>query len=93
MQNSWILIPPFGGSSPPAHDRLVLGRRLHLNVGRPLALEDAIDVVGGTSVLVGWIRFVGEQTTSADEVDGRVDGGQPMLGRQRNDQITMMRDR
>ena len=32
--------------------QLVLGRRLHRQVGRLLALEDAIDVAGGASELV-----------------------------------------
>ena len=69
--------------------RFVFGRRLHRQIGRLLALEDAIDIAGGTPVLVGWFRSVGDQTTRADEIARRVDGGQPMLGRQRNAQITM----
>ena len=48
-----------GGTSRPSAlavlrliDELVLGRRLHRQVGRLLALEDAVDVAGRTPVLV-----------------------------------------
>src|ERR1700716_4327743 len=40
-------------------DQLVLGRRLHRQVGRLLALEDAVDVAGGASVLVDQVGPVG----------------------------------
>jgi hypothetical protein len=40
--------------------RFVLGRRLHRQVGRLLALEDAIDIVGRAAVL---IDQVSNQTT------------------------------
>ena len=39
--------------------RFVLGRRLHRQIGRLLALEDAVDVAGGTPVLIVEIRPVG----------------------------------
>ncbi len=39
--------------------RLVLGRRLHWQVGRLLALQDAIDVAGRAPVLVGVICTIG----------------------------------
>ena len=42
-------------------DQFVLGRRLHRQVGRLLALEDAIDVAGRAPVLVDQIRPVGDQ--------------------------------
>src|SRR5262249_19717265 len=42
--------------------KLILGWRLHRKVGRLLALEDAIDVAGRTSVPVDLIRTVGDQT-------------------------------
>src|SRR6266511_2663073 len=41
--------------------QLELGRRLHRQVGRPLALEDAIDVAGRAPVRVDRIRSVGDQ--------------------------------
>ena len=40
--------------------QFVLGRRLHRQVGRLLALEDAVDVAGGAPVLVDVIRPVGD---------------------------------
>ena len=42
-------------------DQLVLGRRLHRQVGRLLALEDAIDVAGRAPVLIGQIGPIGDQ--------------------------------
>ena len=47
--------------------QLVLGRRLHRQVGRLLALEDAIDVAGRAPVLVDQIRPVGDQAAGGDE--------------------------
>ena len=49
-------------------DQLVLGRRLHRQVGRLLALEDAIDVAGRASVLVDEIGPIGDQAAGGDEV-------------------------
>jgi hypothetical protein len=48
-------------------DKLVLGRRLYRQVGGFLALEDAIDVAGGTSILVDPIRPIGDQAAAGDE--------------------------
>ena len=48
--------------------QLVLGRRLHRQVGRLLALEDAIDVAGRAPVLVDRIRPIGDQAAAGDEV-------------------------
>jgi hypothetical protein len=47
--------------------RLVFRRRLHRQVGGLFALEDAVDVVGGTSVLIDEIRPIGEQAAGGDE--------------------------
>ena len=44
-----------GLGSLQVDDRLVLGRRLHRQVGRFFALEDAVDVAGGTPELVDGI--------------------------------------
>ena len=68
---------------------LVLGRRLHRQVGRLLALEDAIDVAGGAPVLVDRIRPIGDQAAGGDEEAFEVDRGQLVPGRQRDDQIAM----
>ena len=47
--------------------QLVLGRRLHWQVGWLLALEDAIDVAGRAPVLVDDIRPIGDQAAVGDE--------------------------
>ena len=54
---------------------LVPGRRLHRQVGRLLALEDAIDVAGCLLVLVDTIRPVGDQAAGGDEEAFVVDRG------------------
>src|SRR5260370_15128523 len=51
------------------------GRRLHRQVGRLLALENAIDVTGGAPELVGQINPIGDQATVGDENARIVDGG------------------
>ena len=48
-------------------DQLELGRRLHRQVGRLLALEDAVDVAGRAPVLVDKIRPIGDQAAGGDE--------------------------
>ena len=69
--------------------QLVLGRRLHRQVGWLLALEDAIDVAGRAPVLVDNIRPVGDQAAAGDEETFAVDRGQLVPGRQRDDQFAM----
>ena len=69
--------------------QLVLGRRLHRQVGRLLALEDAVDVAGRAPVLVDEIRPIGDQAAAGDEEALEVDRGQFVPGRQRDDQIAM----
>ena len=71
--------------------QLVLGRRLHRQVGRLLALEDAIDVAGRAPELVDPIRPVGDQAAVGDEEPSGVDRGQFVPGRQRDDQFAMNR--
>ena len=44
--------------------KLVLGRRLHRQVGRLLALEDTIDVAGRAAKLVDEIRSIRDQSAS-----------------------------
>ena len=68
--------------------QLVLGRRLHRQVGGLLAPEDAIDVGGGAPVLVTQFRPIGDQAAFGDEETLEVDCGQFVPGRQRDDQIT-----
>src|SRR3954464_6020185 len=47
--------------------REVFGRRLHRQVGRLLAPEDAVDVAGGLPVLVEVIGPIGNQAASGSE--------------------------
>ena len=56
--------------------QLVLGRRLHWEVGRLLALEDAVNVNRRASMWVNRIGPVGDQATGGDEVPRKVDCGQ-----------------
>jgi hypothetical protein len=69
--------------------QLVLRRRLHRQVGRLLALENAIDVAGRPPVWIDRIRPVGDQAASHGVKAQRVDRGQPMSCRKRYDQFAM----
>ena len=69
--------------------QLVLGRGLHWQIGRLLALEDSIDVAGGAAVLVDLIWPVGDQAAAGDEKPFGVDCGQSMLVCEGDDQIAM----
>ena len=70
-------------------DQLVLGRRLHRQVGRLFAFQNAIDVAGRAPVLVDVISPIGDQAAGGDEEAFVVDRGQLVPGRQRDDQIAM----
>ena len=48
-------------------DQLVLGRRLHRQVGRLLTLKNAIDITSRAPVLIDGIGAVGDQATDGDE--------------------------
>ena len=48
--------------------QLILGRRLHRQVGRLLALEDAINIAGRAAVLVDQVRRIGDQPTGIDKM-------------------------
>src|SRR6516165_274558 len=69
--------------------QLVLGRRLHRQVGRLLSLEDAIDVTGGAAKLIEEVRAIIHQATRRDEDAYWVDRGQPVLRCKPCDQIAM----
>ena len=69
--------------------RRVLGRRLHWQVGRLLAFEDAIDVTGRALVLVDRIRPIGGEAPNRGIISERVDVRQAVPRRQRNDQVAM----
>ena len=57
------------------YHQLIPGRLLHRQVGRFLALEDAIDVACGAAELVDEIGSVGDQTATGGVKAGVVDGG------------------
>ena len=69
--------------------RLVLRRSLHWQVRRLLAVEDATDVFGRSPVLVDDVWPIGGQAAPGYKEAQRVDGGQAIAGRQRDDQIAM----
>ena len=62
-------------------DQLILGRRLHRQVSRLLAFEDAVDVSGGIAILVDESRPIADQAARNDEVAIWVDSRQFVLGR------------
>jgi hypothetical protein len=61
--------------------KFVPRRRLHRQIGRLLALKDAVDVAGGPPVLIDVIRPIGDQAASGDEGAFEVDRGQLVPGR------------
>src|SRR6266566_5832536 len=71
--------------------QFILDRRLHRQVGRLLALEDAIHVACRVPKLVDESRPIGDQAAANDEVACEVNRGQFVSGRQRDDQIAMNR--
>src|SRR5215472_7877868 len=77
----------FGGLQ--VDDQLVFGWGLHRQVGRLLALEDAIDVAGSLPKLIGRILPVGHQSAGSDEGAFEVDGWQLILRRKLDDQVAL----
>src|SRR5262245_45796606 len=70
-------------------DKLILRRCLHRHVGWLLALEDAIDVCRGPSILVRQIESVRNEAASTGEKTVRVDRRQTMSRRQRDEEVAM----
>src|SRR5262245_15042484 len=73
--------------------QLVLGRRLHRQVGWLLALEDAVDVTSRPAVRVDYVRSIREQAAAASEVRERINRGQSVACCKRDDQMAMSRQR
>src|SRR6516225_1027042 len=69
--------------------QLVLGRRLHRQVARLLALEDAIDVAGSAHILIADVGSIGDQAASGHKESMEVNCGQFLLSSKRDEQITM----
>jgi hypothetical protein len=59
--------------------QLVFGRRLNRQVGRLLALEDAINVADRRTELAHDVGSVGDQAAAGDEIAEGVDRGQPVV--------------
>src|ERR1700692_3068586 len=63
-------------------DEVELGRKAHRQLGRLCPMPDAVDIGCGLAEEVGTDRAVSHQTTLGGKATGRIDGGQPMLGRE-----------
>ena len=70
-------------------DQFELGGSLHRQVGWLLALEDAVDVAGRSTILVDEIRPIRDQTARDNELACVVDRRQLSAGCQLNDQTAM----
>src|SRR5262249_290030 len=73
--------------------QFVLGRILHWQISRSLALKDAVDITSRAPVEVGIVGPVGDQASVGDEGTVRIYGGQLVPGGKRDDQIAMNQDR
>ena len=62
---------------------------MHWQVGRLLALENAIDIAGSTPELIDYISPIGDQAAAGDKEAFEVDRGQFVPGRKPDDQIAM----
>src|SRR5262245_45125512 len=69
--------------------QLVLSWRLNWHVGWLFALEDAVDVAGGTPELIDEIRSIGNQAAAGGINAGVIDRGQSMPRCERNNQLAM----
>src|SRR5262245_45881682 len=69
--------------------QLVLRRRLYRQVGRLLALQDTINVLSRAPVWIDRIRPVGDQAAIDRVKPKRVDSGQPVSRRKRDDQFAV----
>src|SRR6516164_1384642 len=69
--------------------KVVLCWRLHRQVARLLAFENAIDVTSRAPVLSDWIRAIGDEAAPGDEGTGSVDRRQMVSGRKPDDQVAI----
>ena len=60
-------------SASAVHDHLKFCRKLHREIARLLAAQNAIDISGGTTPVVYLVGTVGEQATVSDKDRWRVD--------------------
>src|SRR5262245_1933706 len=74
-------------------DELVLGRRLHRQVGWLLALEDAVDVAGCLAELIDEIRPIRHQTAGSDKEAVPIGRRQLVPRRKGDDQLAVTQRR
>src|SRR5215468_4423187 len=68
---------------PAVYDHLELGRKLHREIARLLAAQDAIHIGGGATKDVYHVGSVGEQTTVSGRLRKRIDRRHVVSGRRR----------
>src|SRR5262249_57602632 len=68
------------------YDEFVPGRRLHRQIGRLLAFEDAVDVSGRQAHLIDGIIPIGDQTAGENEGSPGIDRWQFVPRRQRENE-------
>src|SRR5262245_39403587 len=72
-------------------DHLVLCRRLHRQVGRLLASENAVNITCGPPIKVEYVGAVVDQSALRDVVAAAVHGGQAVTGSECDDQTALVR--
>ena len=81
-----ITIASQAGHAREVDHQFILGRRLHRQVSRLLAREDAVDVGGGAPVLIDEIRAAGDEAASGA---GRVAPAALLSGARRYSQMKL----
>src|SRR6516162_10303463 len=67
------------------HDHLKFRRKLHREIARLLAAQDAIHISGGAAIVVYRVGSIGEQTALSDKARPGIDGRYVVPGRRRYD--------
>src|SRR6516225_1136986 len=70
-------------------DHLKFRRKLHREIARLFAAQDAIHIGGGTTPRVYLVDSVGKQTTVFDKLRSRIDRRYVVLGRRQYDRRAM----
>jgi hypothetical protein len=71
------------------HDHLEFCRKLHREIARLFAAQDAIHIGGGATKVVYWVGSVGQQTAVSDKVRCVIDRRYVVSGRRRYDRRAM----
>jgi len=77
----------FGGFE--VDHKFILGRRLHRQIGRLFAFENAIDVLGRAPELFDLVNAVTDQAAAHDVAAVGIDRGQPVPRGKRDDQLAV----